>query len=154
MKREFKVYYDLTDNITFHGEAVNGQAHGYGISYYCAGHVSYKGQYTRGCKEGWGTSYHLETGAIQYRGEWKNNCYHGQGSLFNEAGELIYQGRFHWNKPVDYYRAYRLVNGRLIKVDSVSDGYHTLYYPDGTKYYEGELRENRFSGFGIHRRWQ
>ena len=50
MKREFKVYYDLTDNITFHGEAV-GQAHGYGISYYCAGHVSYKGQYTRGCKE-------------------------------------------------------------------------------------------------------
>jgi antitoxin component YwqK of YwqJK toxin-antitoxin module len=94
-----KLYYDNESNsIKYDGSFAVNKYNGIGSLYYPNGYFTYQGDWADGVRHGQGTSYYESTGTIEYIGEWVNNEKHGSGSLFNENGEQVWNGNFHYNE--------------------------------------------------------
>ena len=94
-----KLYYDNESNsIKYDGNFSNGKYHNNGSLYFPNGNFSYQGDWNNGRRNGQGTSYYESTGTMEYLGDWINDEKHGNGCLFNEAGEQVWSGSFHYNE--------------------------------------------------------
>lgn len=96
------------------------------------------------------------SGEIMYRGEVKKNdfghdVYHGKGQLFDQEGELIYEGEFFEQGKqgygVMYLKGKRIYQGEFVK--NKKQGTGILYYPDGSVQYEGRFHQDQMEGFGV-----
>ena len=53
--------------------------------------MEYEGEYSNGKKHGKGKEY---VGKLQYEGEFLNGKRHGRGKIYNNKGEIIFDGEF------------------------------------------------------------
>ena len=94
-----KLYYDNNSNsIKYEGVFENNKYNGNGSLYFPNGNFAYQGDWVNGVKHGQGSSYYESTGTMEYIGDWVNDEKHGSGSLFNEYGEQVWSGNFHYNE--------------------------------------------------------
>ena len=94
-----KLYYDNDSNsLRYEGDFENNKFHGIGCEYFQNGNNKYQGDWSNNKKHGQGTSYYESTGTMEYIGDWKYNEKHGNGTLFNENGEQVWVGSFHYNE--------------------------------------------------------
>lgn len=96
------------------------------------------------------------SGEVMYRGEVKKNdfghdVYHGKGQLFDQDGELLYEGEFvehaKYGNGIMYLKGKIIYKGEFNK--NKKQGQGILYYPDGTVQYEGRFHQDQMEGFGI-----
>ena len=94
-----KLYYNNESNsLRYEGEFVNNKFSGSGWEYYKNNNFKYQGDWLNNKKHGQGTSYYEATGMMEYVGDWVHNEKHGSGTLFNENGEQVWVGSFHYNE--------------------------------------------------------
>ena len=92
------LYYDNEDNTTlYQGSFENHKYNGEGVLYHQNSNKSYEGGFVNGRRHGLGTSFYETTNTIEYTGDWVGDEKHGEGSLFTEAGEIVYNGNFHYD---------------------------------------------------------
>lgn len=94
-------YHGNTDYIKYSGMFKDGEFHGKGTFYYLFFKKSYSGEWYEGKRSGKGISYSKDSGQVIYEGEWKDDLMHGVGRLYDDNGNLIYEGSFFEDKPVD-----------------------------------------------------
>jgi hypothetical protein len=98
--------------------------------------LHYKGTFKDNLYHGKGTLYWTDSKTsnsdfIQYKGRFKGGLMHGKGMLFDEKGNMIYNGTFR---------------------DNERDGHGEMFEEiDGTYYltYKGEFSKNMMHGFGV-----
>lgn len=83
------------------GSSLNGNPFGYGCIYNTENQLSYKGFIYDGKKVCYGTCFYEDTGDIQYEGSFYQDFYHGLGTLYNKKRELIYDGEWYYNNPLE-----------------------------------------------------
>lgn len=94
-----KYYYDNESNsIKYEGEFSDGKFQNTGTLYYSNGNMCYQGNWNAGRRHLNGTSYYESSGTMEYLGDWVNDEKHGHGILFNEGGEQVWDGVFHYNE--------------------------------------------------------
>jgi hypothetical protein len=120
-----KLYY-TNKQLSYEGDVVQGQAHGYGVYYLDNGQKRYEGEWKHDIADGKGVVYH-SNGRPSYQGYFKNNLAHGAGKIFNEEGVLIYNGMLS--------RDHR-------------HGIGTSYYPNGNREYDGDWKNGVKHGHG------
>ena len=92
------LYYDNEDNTPlYQGGFANHKYNGEGVLHYQNNNKCYEGGFVNGKRHGLGTSFYESVGTIEYTGDWVGDEKHGEGSLFTEAGEIVYNGNFHYN---------------------------------------------------------
>ncbi len=130
-------YYDYNGGIKYEGEFLNNKYHGTGIQYYngvlcnanIKGKKKYAGSFVNGLYNGEGIKYNNTNGNIQYKGNYSNDKLNGYASEYNEAGELIFDGKYLNNskcgKGTEYDNGKVIFNGEFL-----NDTYHGV----GTRY--------------------
>ena len=114
------------------GEAKKGSPllNGHGKSYDLETNaLLYNGEWKHGLKHGHGTSYKMGKDSADcpvYDGEWQRGMQHGYGKLFDESGNVIYEGGWHYN---------------------LYDGLGCLY-ENGVLIHEGKFRRGKAHGEG------
>lgn len=94
-----KLYYDNESNsLKYEGGFINSKYNGNGNLRFPNGHFCYQGDWVNGRKSGQGSTYYESTGSMEYLGDWLNDEKHGSGTLFNENGEQVWTGSFHYNE--------------------------------------------------------
>lgn len=92
---------------------------------------------------------------IMYRGGVKKNdfghdIYDGKGMLFDQDGELLFEGEFvnHMKQGngIMYLKGQLIYQGEFIQ--NKKQG-HGILYKDGQKHYEGHFRNDLMDGYGI-----
>lgn len=63
------------------------------------GVLIFSGDFVKGKRRGIGVEYRPETGEKIYQGQWNNDLWNGYGKVFNEYGELEYEGRCRNGEP-------------------------------------------------------
>ena len=95
------------------------------------------------------------SGIIMYRGGVKKNdfghdIYDGKGSLFNQEGELLFEGEFvnHMKQGngIMYLKGQLIYQGEFIQ--NKKQG-HGILYKDGHIHYEGHFRNDLMDGYGV-----
>ena len=94
------------------------------------------------------------SGVIMYRGEVKKNdfghdVYHGKGMLFDQEGELLYEGEFadhtKHGSGIMYLKGQRIYQGEFVK--NKKQGAGILYKKDGNVHYEGRFHNDQMEGY-------
>ena len=130
------------------GESKHGLLNGNGRSYSLeTSTLLYNGEWKHGLRHGYGIEYVMgENGQdrLVYQGEWKRGMRHGDGKLFDESGNLIYEGSLAYNLYEGIGREYR--NGAVVYEGSFRRG---MAHGEG-KYldYVGEFRFGLRWGYG------
>lgn len=95
------------------------------------------------------------SGIIMYRGGVKKNdfghdIYDGKGSLFDQEGELLFEGEFvnHMKQGngIMYLKGQLIYQGEFIQ--NKKQG-HGILYKDGQIHYEGHFRNDLMDGYGV-----
>lgn len=95
------------------------------------------------------------SGIIMYRGGVKKNdfghdIYDGKGSLFDQEGELLFEGEFvnHMKQGngIMYLKGQLIYQGEFIQ--NKKQG-HGILYKDGHIHYEGHFRNDLMDGYGV-----
>ena len=95
------------------------------------------------------------SGIIMYRGGVKKNdfghdIYDGKGSLFDQEGELLFEGEFvnHMKQGngIMYLKGQLIYQGEFIQ--NKKQG-HGMLYKDGHLHYEGHFRNDLMDGYGV-----
>jgi len=94
-------------------------------------------------------------GTLMYRGGVKKNdfghdIYDGKGTLFDQEGELLFEGEFvnHMKQGngIMYLKGQMIYQGEFIQNKKQGNG---ILYKDGQIYYEGHFRNDLMDGYGI-----
>lgn len=94
-------------------------------------------------------------GTLMYRGGVKKNdfghdIYDGKGTLFDQEGELLFEGEFvnHMKQGngIMYLKGQMIYQGEFIQNKKQGNG---ILYKDGQVYYEGHFRNDLMDGYGI-----
>ncbi|MCY9549827.1 AAA family ATPase [Lysinibacillus xylanilyticus] len=94
-------------------------------------------------------------GTLMYRGGVKKNdfghdVYDGKGTLFDQEGELLFEGEFvnHMKQGngIMYLKGQMIYQGEFIQNKKQGNG---ILYKDGQVYYEGHFRNDLMEGYGI-----
>ncbi|MFE3576065.1 AAA family ATPase [Lysinibacillus sp. NPDC059133] len=94
-------------------------------------------------------------GTLMYRGGVKKNdfghdIYDGKGTLFDQEGELLFEGEFvnHMKQGngIMYLKGQMIYQGEFIQNKKQGNG---ILYKDGQVYYEGHFRNDLMEGYGI-----
>ncbi|KOP78581.1 AAA family ATPase [Lysinibacillus sp. FJAT-14745] len=94
-------------------------------------------------------------GILMYRGGVKKNdfghdIYDGKGTLFDQEGELLFEGEFvkHMKQGngITYLKGQMIYQGEFIQNKKQGNG---ILYKDGQAYYEGHFRNDLMEGYGI-----
>lgn len=64
------------------------------IKEYHSGNLAYVGETKDGVYDGKGVKYNYQTGQVMYEGNFKNGTYDGKGTLYDENGDVVYEGEF------------------------------------------------------------
>lgn len=128
----------------FRGIFLQGMKKGQGEQFYPSGACQHKGEFLWNELSGFVTSYYdVDVAApdtIQYEGYCFDSKRHGKGKLYNEAGELVYEGAFRDDAMTGIGEQYE--DGVLVYkgefVDGVRHGRGEAYR-DGKVIYSGEF---------------
>ncbi|GLC88965.1 AAA family ATPase [Lysinibacillus piscis] len=94
-------------------------------------------------------------GKLMYRGGMKKNdfghdIYDGKGMLFDQEGELLFEGEFanhvKQGNGIMYLKGKKVYQGEFIQNKKQGSG---ILYKDGNLYYEGQFRNDLMEGYGI-----
>ena len=96
------------------------------------------------------------SGEVMYRGEVKKNDYghdkfHGKGVLFDQDGEVLYEGEFaehmkHGNGTM-YLKRKRIYEGEF--KENKKQGSGILFHSDGSVQFEGSFDQDQMDGYGV-----
>ncbi|MCD8501369.1 MAG: hypothetical protein LRY71_06350 [Bacillaceae bacterium] len=119
------------DGIKYIGEFKDGKYHGEG-ELFVDENLLYEGDFFNGDYHGIGKQYH-ENGTLKHSGKYRNNAYDREGTLFDENGNIIFDGIFSLGSMKDgVYKVYEnnLVKEEFVgtfKEDKYDNGVRRLY---------------------------
>ena len=83
------------------GDSLNGVPFGYGCIYNSSNQLIYKGFIFEGMKVCFGSVFYEDVGIVEYVGGFYKNNRYGCGELFDKKNELIYEGEWYNDKPME-----------------------------------------------------
>ena len=124
----------------FSGQVLKGKRNGMGVLLHPRKWL-YAGDFSNGGFSGTGMYVteggipHCE-GSFIYVGRWKEGKKSGKGRCYAENGDLVYEGKFEADKPVDKYPSVSLDTKRFFSISSIDDktffvGEYAGIKPDG-----------------------
>ncbi|CUV04547.1 unnamed protein product [Cryptosporidium hominis] len=138
---------ELQDKITYEGEWLGDNKHGYGIQKWPDGAV-FEGNFVNGTANGYGVFIH--TDGDKYEGEWQNDRAHGHGTYTHSDGSK-YVGE--WKNDKKHGKAIESwVDGSNFEGSyayGLKQGFGKFSWHDGSKYI-GNFDANQINGFGIY----
>lgn len=147
LKVEKRGLVELQDKITYEGEWLGENKHGYGIQRWPDGAV-FKGNFSNGVANGYGIFIH--TDGDKYEGEWKNDRAHGFGTYTHSDGSK-YVGE--WRNDKKHGKAIESwVDGSNFEGSyayGLKQGFGKFSWHDGSKYI-GNFDANQINGYGVY----
>lgn len=98
-KGEFEFMSESGGRERYVGDFVNSEMTGHGESYH-NDIITYAGEFLQGQYHGYGTLFY-KNGAIRYQGGWKFSQIHGQGALYHPTGKKYMTGLFEEGKTLE-----------------------------------------------------
>lgn len=147
LKVEKRPLVELQDKITYEGEWLGDNKHGYGIQKWPDGAV-FEGNFVNGTANGYGIFIH--TDGDKYEGEWQNDRAHGHGTYTHSDGSK-YVGE--WKNDKKHGKAIESwVDGSHFEGSyayGLKQGFGKFSWHDGSKYI-GNFDANQINGYGIY----
>lgn len=147
LKVEKRPLVELQDKITYEGEWLGDNKHGYGIQRWPDGAV-FEGNFVNGTANGYGVFIH--TDGDKYEGEWQNDRAHGHGTYTHSDGSK-YVGE--WKNDKKHGKAIESwVDGSNFEGSyayGLKQGFGRFSWHDGSKYI-GNFDANQINGYGIY----
>lgn len=145
----------------YEGEIVDGLAHGRGRISNQSGVVRHEGEYRKGQFNGYGAG---DFHGYSYYGDYRNDQVDGYGAIYNEEGELEwdgfwvqgckYVGELKNRKPNGTGTTYDLRGNKIYEgewKDGVPHGQGTRYLPGGKRpSFIGHFKNGMRDGYGVH----
>lgn len=147
LKVEKRPLVELQDKITYEGEWLGDNKHGYGVQKWPDGAV-FEGNFVNGTANGYGIFIH--TDGDKYEGEWQNDRAHGHGTYTHSDGSK-YVGE--WKNDKKHGKAVESwVDGSHFEGSyayGLKQGFGKFSWHDGSKYI-GNFDANQINGYGIY----
>ncbi|KAH8581808.1 phosphatidylinositol-4-phosphate 5-kinase [Cryptosporidium sp. chipmunk genotype I] len=138
---------ELQDKITYEGEWLGDNKHGYGVQKWPDGAI-FEGNFVNGTANGYGVFIH--TDGDKYEGEWQNDRAHGHGTYTHSDGSK-YVGE--WKNDKKHGKAIESwVDGSNFEGSyayGLKQGFGKFSWHDGSKYI-GNFDANQINGYGIY----